>query len=168
MPAILLNIFKFMLKILKWGFIIVVSFFAIILLGIAVIIYCDYYGSGSLYNYARSEWQENGCVDTFDIDLAGMNCKWDTLYYYDGYYPAEEINNEHGTCFTSYDGGCKLVYKLRGRTVSEEMYQEICSGDVRTVNISLEPQKCLLNRDNAKFNVTRYGKEFHLLWLGSE
>lgn len=46
MFTIFLNILKFMLKILKWGFIVAVALFAIILLCIAVIMYRHYNGYG--------------------------------------------------------------------------------------------------------------------------
>ena len=55
--TIFLNILKFMLKILKWGFIVAVALFAIILLCIAVIMYRHYNGYGyDMSGFLKKEW----------------------------------------------------------------------------------------------------------------
>ena len=60
MFTIFLNILKFMLKILKWGFIVAVALFAIILLCIAVIMYRHYNGYGyDMSGFLKKEWRQN-------------------------------------------------------------------------------------------------------------
>ena len=61
MFTIFLNILKFMLKILKWGFIVAVAvLFAIIVLYIAIIMYRHYNGYGyDMSGFLRKEWRQN-------------------------------------------------------------------------------------------------------------
>lgn len=161
MPAILLNILKFILKILKWGFIAVAVLFAIIVLYIAIIMYRHYNGYGyDMSGFLRKEWRQNNYADSFYVSLANMDCEWDTLYHYRA-YPHNDTGDDDAY-FDTLHKGCSLVYKLNGKSVAEEEFYCLCCEMPGTVMFSPYAKDWKVDRNSANYMVHKTYELFYL------
>lgn len=162
MIAFLKKALKIVFKIIKWILIIILSLFLLLIMLVAIKIYCDYKGNdNTVSRYLYKEWRNNNKADTFFVDLAKMNCEWDTLYHYRA-YPPSDIDEVNEAQFLGLHKGCNLVFKQDGEIVCEDEYYCPCCEVEGTVMISPYAKDWKIDRSSAKFLVYKTVGLFYL------
>jgi len=117
-----------------------------------------------------NEWEncskENN-VCTIDLSTL-MRFEWDTMCYYSSALSLEEINSDLGFDFTEFtDIEDRIIFLNKGRMVYHKAWFRQPSKEREGIYIDTKLNKFKISKDDAKFQLEKAGKAYHLKKIDS-